>query len=149
MIFDRLSESKQYEALHPQFHMAFEFIKTAENLAAGRYDLQDGVYVNIIEGKTSPAENGQYEAHKKYIDIQCLLKGETVLWWANLDDLNPTCEYKSENDCRFYKGEGHSIKVLPGDFYVLLPNDGHLPNTATCSGAGKDFKVAVAKVPIR
>ncbi len=70
MMFDRLSESKQYEALHPQFHMAFEFIKTAENLAAGRYDLQDGVYVNIIEGKTSPAENGQYEAHKKYIDIQ-------------------------------------------------------------------------------
>ncbi len=147
MVFDRLSESRRYESLHPLFQAAFEFLKTAEDLEPGRYELEGGAYVNIIAGETAPAEKGRYETHRRYIDIQCLLKGQTLLWWANINDLNPITEYDAESDCRFYQAQGQSIPVRSGDFYVLYPEDGHLPNSAR-GGCPAPFKVAVAKIPV-
>ena len=41
MIFDSLKNRSQYEALHPHFAAAFDFLERAsrEDLPAGRYEL--------------------------------------------------------------------------------------------------------------
>ena len=79
MIFDTLANAQKYYSLHSRFEDAFEFINKAisENLPVGRYEL-DGknLFALVQEYTTKNPEEAKNEAHRKYIDIQCVLSGE-------------------------------------------------------------------------
>ena len=69
-------ELKSFESIHPRFKAAFDFIKKAvrEDLDDGNYEI-DGkeVYAFISSYKTKTEQEAKFEAHKKYIDIQCII----------------------------------------------------------------------------
>jgi len=147
MILDRISEHATYEPLHPLFKEAFEFLKTADKLEPGKYQLSHGMYVNVQpEITTKSLDEAQFEAHKNFIDLQYVFEGTSVLTWAPTDTLTPTGEYNPTKDVVKLAGEGATIQLKAGDFFIVWPNDGHKPN-AYFTEPNKS-KVFVAKIPV-
>lgn len=146
MIIDRLSESAKYEAMHPRFHEAFEFLRTAAEKENGRHELGGDMYVNIMDVNTHAQGEGMFEAHRKYIDIQYLFEGHSACVWAHTPDLTVKSPYDEEKDVEFLAGEGSAVPVNGGEFYILYPADAHEPHQT--HGAPASYRVAVVKVPV-
>ena len=146
MILDKICESERYEALHPRFREAFEFLKNAADKECGRYELGDGLYVNIMDVKTHAEGEGMFEAHRSYIDIQYLFSGHSAFVWAHTPDLTVEKPYDAAADVEFLTGEGAEIPVSGGDFYILYPADAHEPHKT--HGQPAAYRAAVAKVPV-
>lgn len=146
MILDKLCESAKYEAMHPRFREAFEFLKTAGERENGRYELGGEMYVNIMDAETHAAGEGMFEAHRKYIDIQYLLGGHSACVWAHTPTLSTVKAYDAEKDVEFFEGSGSPVPVEEGEFYILYPTDAHEPHQ-TC-GEPSSYRVAVVKVPV-
>ena len=80
MIFDSLKNIRNYEGLG-RVSEALRFAATTDFSAmeCGKYQLDgDAIYYMVQEYETHEARDP--EAHRKYIDIQCILEGvETVV----------------------------------------------------------------------
>ena len=145
MILDRLTEWKRYAPLNPGFEAAFRFLEGAEALENGRYELENGVYANVSEVTTRPAESALFEAHRKYIDLQYCISGGERMSWAHIQELNLVRE-DPEHDNYFYAGKSTSISIRPGMFFVMFPSDGH--KAACHEQFQKHYRKVVVKIPV-
>lgn len=125
MIYDEIKNIDLYNL----DKTAIDFIKNlTPDIECKKYILNDSVYANVEEYTTK--ENGFFEAHKKYIDIQLLLSGEEIIEYTPLDGLKIKDEYDTNKDIAFYYDGIKPIiklKMQPGFFSVLYPNDAHKP----------------------
>ncbi len=124
MILDKLSRIELYRALLPHLDAALSKLEEIRDSAPGRYDY-DGGFILIQEGTTKPLAAGDFEAHRKYLDVQVLLSGAETIAWADLDTLSCTEAYDAQKDRGMYAGTGASIAIAPGMFYVCFPADAH------------------------
>ena len=129
MVFDVLENAEQYYCLHPRFRQAFEFLKTygIEGLEEGVYAI-DGrnIFAMVKNYQTRMPENGKWEAHKDYIDIQFMSAGEENMGYANRADMQEV-EYIADKEQLVLKGEGQFIKMKPNSFFILFRQDAHMP----------------------
>ena len=134
-----------YEAL-ARLHRVWDRIHTgwAADLPCGRYELEDGIFVNVSEYATKC--EGQFEAHRRYIDVQCILSGEEKIEVAPADSLRITRDYDEDADILFGDGEGEACILRAGQAIVLLPEEAHKPGL--CLDAPAPVKKAVFKVPV-
>ncbi len=145
MICDRTQHASDYFGIHPRFEAAFDFLaRHGGDLStrdAGRVDIDgDHLFAVVNHYDSKPIQEGKFEAHRKYIDIQILLTGVERIGYANIDDLNAETAYDEEDDYTLYTGEGSFIAMAPDRFVIFHPQDGHMPNIAI------DQPVAVRKV---
>ena len=77
MILCKYSELGLYAPLLPHLEEAMKCIDRVKSnaLTEGRYCF-DGGYLFVQSGTTAPIEEGRYETHRKYLDIQYMLSGE-------------------------------------------------------------------------
>lgn len=97
----------------------------------GKYEIDgEKLFAAVSIYETENAEKREFEAHKKYIDLQYVFSGAETLYWADLDSLCQTSEsFSTGGDVAFYKGEAQSSVNLSGDVCaILLPKDAHKPN---------------------
>lgn len=130
MILDNIVNSKKYEALNRNFEKAFQFLKREDlgALAVGKYEINgESVFALVQEYETKDLENAKYEAHKKYIDIQYLIEGTENMGYVTLDKLEVSSPYSEENDCLLLTGEPRLISFSEGEFFILFPEDAHMP----------------------
>ncbi|MFH1370259.1 MAG: YhcH/YjgK/YiaL family protein [Planctomycetota bacterium] len=132
MILDRIENARLYTGLHIRFPTAFEILKdtTLSQKNDGKYPLDgDNIYYTIQRYTTKPMNRGNLEAHRKYIDIQFLLSGVEFLGCAPLKGLSVAEEYNPEKDIAFFNTPKDitKIKLDPGLFCILFPDDAHLP----------------------
>lgn len=131
MIFDRLSNSKQYEKLNEKFKIGFDFLKNnnLKEMKDGRYDIAEGVFANVQSLKTKNKSEKKWEAHKDYIDIQYVIKGQECMGYGILEDFKKVVvPYDKEKDIEFLDGEKFNyINVNENDFVIFYPNDVHAP----------------------
>jgi len=146
MILGRMTEWRRYAALHPQFAEAFRFLEGAKGLENGRHELGGRMYANVSEVGTRPADSFDFEAHRQYIDIQLLLGGHSALTWGDTGELESTVAYDADQDVQFFRGEGRTVQVREGDFYILWPEDAHKPHGT--DGEPSAYRVVVVKVPV-
>ncbi|MBQ9432279.1 MAG: YhcH/YjgK/YiaL family protein [Kiritimatiellae bacterium] len=148
MIVDTLENADRYLGIHPLFKAAFDFLRGSD-LAA----LPDGsislvepkkLYANVNTYLTKPVEEGQMEAHRRYIDIQCVAAGEEQIGWVPLTDQPETGTFDTDSDIGFYDGETSLVAMRPGQFMILFPGEGHLPCRAI--GMPSHVKKIVIKV---
>lgn len=108
---------------------AVEFIKQlTPETECKKHIINERVYANVEEYTTK--ENGFFEAHKKYIDIQILLKGEEIIECTAVKPLKIKDEYDCERDIAFYfdgDSDAAKIKLSNGLFTVLYPHEAHKP----------------------
>jgi YhcH/YjgK/YiaL family protein len=67
------------------------------------------------------------EAHRKYLDIQYIVRGKEVMGWADLADCEIVGEFNDEKDIGRYTGNFEFLNIHEGMCYVAFPEDAHMP----------------------
>lgn len=148
MIFDTLKNLELYAGLGENFKQVAEYVKNNDlrTLETGRHDLENGVYMNVSDFYTTKlVEEGKYEAHRKYTDIQIILEGNEIMGYAHIDTLTAETEYHDADDYLLLQGEGSLLKVAKDNFVVFFPEDAHMPGVSEKPG---QVKKIVVKVPV-
>lgn len=147
MILDKIENCGKYFSLGAGFEKGFQYLKETDmaNLTEGRYDIEgDTVFVLISSYDTKKPEEKKPEAHRKYADIQYIIKGSEKIGYTHLEDQKITLEYNVENDIIFYDEVSFYFKLPVGKFTIFLPDDIHMPGLI--DGEVKKVKKAVVKV---
>lgn len=146
MIIDKLDNIMFYNSLVKNLSAGLEAVKSMKILDVGRYEF-DGGYFMIQKGSTKPIEEGTFEAHRKYVDVQIIVEGSEEVAWSDICDLTTVSEYSIEKDAERFLGDlSHSMKISAGMFYMAFPHDGHKPVCHTNSQ--QSFTKIVMKLPV-
>lgn len=132
MIVDNLENAANYFSLHPLFEKAFEYIRQLkmESVSTGSVEIEGKqLRASIVETELKPVEAARLETHKKFIDIQIPIAKEETFGWKSLATLStPETEYNESNDIAFFADKPTAmVTVLPGEFVIFSPEDGHAP----------------------
>lgn len=145
MILDYVSNLERYEKLLPRFDVYKDYFAELHELPDGKYNLGEEEFFSIQSGMTRPVEGAQYEFHHKYIDLQIMLSGSECIKWQTLDQLKQI-EFDQTADIGFATGEGSLIEIKTGMFYLVYPEDAHMPGLYI--DQSNAFKKAVFKLKV-
>ena len=150
MIVDNLNNCSLYTSVHKGLEKAFEFIKSYEKdeLPEGRYEIDgEKVYAMVQHYDTFSKEQAKWEAHRKYIDLQYVSKGNEIINYTNIGNLTPYTEYNEKDDYVLLNGpDGTEVKLKSGDYVILFPEDAHQPRCAW--GEVQRVKKIVVKIKL-
>lgn len=151
MIVDSLANAETYYGLSDSIKKALQYIETHDLKAMepGKYEIDgDDLYINVgSEYSPKSCDEGIWEAHRDYIDIQYVIEGCEYMGYANIETLTTTEEYRKDIDAELFEGKGDRILVTEGNFAVFFPQDGHMPGILAC--ANQKSRKAVVKVKIK
>ena len=147
MIKDKLSNTETYFGLSEGLKQGFEWLKNTdlEAIKDGRYEISGSrIYVNVQTYETKTY--AKYEAHRKYADIQYMIKGKELIGVCPLDNCKTCTEYDKDKDIEFFdsKSVDEWQTLNEGEFLVLFPQDAHKPSIS--DGKTQFVKKAVVKV---
>ena len=148
MIFDTLENIKNYEGLG-RVYTALEFLAKTDftKIELGRYELCADEIIYMLQRYDTDPDKTISEAHKKYIDIQFMVKGEELIGVAPFECAKTETQAIPENDVWFYECKTEAITLIENSFMVLYPNDLHCPGVAT-KGKALTCKKVVVKVKV-
>jgi biofilm protein TabA len=132
MVIDRIDNAAQYVALGPGIARGLEFLRSTDlaSLTTGRHEVDgDRVYALVSEYTTRPTEQGRWEAHRRYLDLQSLACGSERIGWTPVGGLVPESQ-EDQKDVAWFTGAGQFLTLRPGDFMLLWPADAHMPGIA-------------------
>ncbi len=148
MIIDQINNASLYYSVHSKFKHAFEYIQQMDvnNIPAGRYEIDgENMYALVQEYNTKLKEQGVWEAHRRYIDLQYVVQGAEGIGYANITHLQQD-EYQASKDFLPLHGEGDLVTVHSGSFVLLFPEDAHMPGMAV--GTSAPVKKVVIKIAV-
>jgi len=150
MIAGKINEF-DFAQLGPVFERAGKLIETLNaKTPVGKQVIDDDLYVNVMEyDANEPFTPTEFEAHKKFVDIQIVLSGAECCAWNPIDTLEVCKPYVEEKDVMFYSSKGAApsrIELRPGMFVIFAPEDGHNGKFTPSSGCGFKMRKAVVKV---
>ena len=125
MIICPWKDIKKYASLLPGIEEAVDAVNALENYEPQTVQLSGGNRFFVTAGTTKTPDVA--EAHRKYLDIQYIVKGKEVMGWADLAACTPTDSFSEENDIGFYTGDFNFITINEGICYVVFPEDVHMP----------------------
>ncbi|MEO7490410.1 MAG: YhcH/YjgK/YiaL family protein, partial [Ferruginibacter sp.] len=70
-------------------------------------------------------EDAKWESHKKYIDLQYIIKGKEIIGVADASKATVTKPYTP--DAMNYIADGTYYTTDSGTFFLFFPNDAHRP----------------------
>lgn len=124
MVIDYFEHYKIYTDLIPELKDGIDFINRIKNNGPGKYVEKDMLAI-IEEGQTSDISSRSFESHKKYIDVQYIVKGEEEIYWEKVDKLSASAAYDNEKDISLYNGRGQMLQIKEGMLYILFESDAH------------------------
>lgn len=150
MIKTTLAHLQRYISLHPAFPEAFAALKklAAEPFCAGVTQV-DGqkVFINAFSYETKPREQGQMEAHRRYIDVMYVYSGREEIGFCPTESLTQLiAPYAQEADALLARLPEQSamLAMQAGDIAIFFPEDAHAPGLV--SGETGRVEKLVAKV---
>jgi len=153
MVVTDLEHMAEQIVMTPGMKKALDFIKKAQgqDLPDGRTDVDgDKVYVMVQSYDTIvPGNQPKLEAHKKYIDVQYVVKGEEVVGWALAYRLHETMAYDAAKDVwlgTMPAKDMTPVRLSAGQAAILWPTDAHAPRLA--AGVPSFVKKLVVKVAV-
>ena len=130
MVVDTIKNANLYYGMGERMEKAFKYLQENDfsKVEPGRYEVDgDRIYALVQEYQTKPKEQGKWESHKRYIDIQYVVSGEENMGYTAADGLRATVEYNTETDITFFQGAGSMVLCKTGTFIIFLPGDAHMP----------------------
>jgi YhcH/YjgK/YiaL family protein len=146
MISDTIKNRHLYAAISPGIKAGLDYLAKTDFSAmeAGRYELDgDNMFVLVQKYDSLPKEQGKWECHRRYIDIQFIAEGIEQIGFTNIDNMKVTTEYNPEKDIAFLKGEGDYVTLVKGSYGIFFPGDAHQPKVAPDNSPGKVMKVVI------
>lgn len=120
-------------------------------LENGRHDINDQIYMNVMEPETVEPSSKKAELHHEYLDVQVLIRGtENIEVGANYPDLS---KYESYNEADDYQlcediDDKFTVTMKPKMFAVFYPYEPHKP-CCVVNGKTEKIKKLVVKVPVK
>lgn len=135
MVVDTIANHGVYQGLGERIAAGLEFVA---GVAGGTFSERtveiDGrkLYAMFQRYNTEPASERFYEAHQRYVDIQYLVSGREIIRVRNTGGLTSRDAYDEAGDFTLYDltDDGTDVRLLPGDFMILYPQDAHAPKIA-------------------
>lgn len=152
MIKDNIQKAEKYYNISENIKIGLEYIRNTdfESFENGRYEISDAVYANVQDYISKNDDEGKFEAHKQYIDIQYIVKGEEKIGVEGVENFSPITQYDKEKDIVFlspYRDiKAQFILLKEKEFMILFPEDAHKPSIAIDSPAY--VKKVVVKVRV-
>jgi len=123
--------AQQYHKNKVEWDKAFAFLRDSDllSLKPGKYVI-DGtiVYATITESPEKTFEQSAWESHRKYIDLQYVIKGKEKMGVAPVDSATVIKPYNESSDGANYTATGQYYIAEPGTFFLFFPGDAHRPN---------------------
>ncbi len=149
MIIDSIKNAHKYYSVHPSFKKAFEALAEIDDNTPDERITVDGdnIFINLGEYVNKNIDECLYESHKKYIDIQYVLKGEEYIDICDEKILKVTNDRLDTDDIAFFENTEKFSRadLAEGIFVVIFPGEAHKPMIAP-DGKGIKTRKAVAKI---
>ncbi len=132
MVIDLISNASLYRPLGPGIARSLEFLQRTDlaALEPGRHPLDgDRVHSLVSEYLSKRPEDGRWEAHRRFIDVQCVIRGSERIGYAPIGRLEAQ-PYDEAKDLMRLSGPGEFLTIGPGEFVLLWPGDAHMPGIA-------------------
>lgn len=142
---DAVEFVKQYRRNKIYWNKAFAFLKDndLQKLANGKYKIDgDNVFATVTEDPAKDFDKTKWESHRKYIDLQYVIKGEEKIGVCPVAKATVTKAYNEKKDVANYTAEGKIYTAVPGTFFIFFPTDAHRPNITT-GGNNADKKIVI------
>lgn len=135
MIMDNLYTSHvDYGQMNAKLDKAFAWLKANDlkSIKPGQTIVVDGERISAqIQSYDSVKPNEiRFEAHRSYIDIQIVVTGREIIYWAPLARMTEIdAAYNYDKDVVFFKDPEIAVplRLEEGDYAVFFPTDGHKP----------------------
>ncbi|KMO87407.1 hypothetical protein AB840_03210 [Megasphaera cerevisiae DSM 20462] len=121
-----------------------------EELPPGRHELGGPHFMNVDVTETAPAAQRNMEAHRQYIDIQMVIRGEECIGYQPVFEAGAVITSCPQNDAWFYNPRASLdtiIRMTPGTFAIFTPADGHRCLCAP-DGTGGAIRKVIMKIHI-
>lgn len=146
MIIDRTENLMKYQSMLPNLKSGLEALNALKEKKVGRYEFNGGFFM-IQQGSTSPVDAGEFEAHRRYIDVQIILSGSEIVVWENISRLTQSVPYSEEKEREMFNGPvAHTFKIEEGMAWVAFPQDAH--KACKHLEAQNDYLKVVMKLPV-
>jgi YhcH/YjgK/YiaL family protein len=113
-----------------------------------RVELSGGAFALEQAYPTKPRDQGFFESHRAYIDVQAIVSGEELMEVADIARLTVGEDFTPGKDLIKYRmfNAASVLRVSAGEATVFFPVDGHMPSLAVTSPAL--LYKTVIKVPV-
>lgn len=152
MILDSLRHWTRYLSLGSGIRSALEYLHGSDfdRLDNGRYNLDgDQVYAIVNRYQTKPLTDAVWEAHRKYIDVQFVVRGTERLGYIPLDRAPEiVTPYDFQRDVTLYAPGDDMLRFSAGQFAILYPDDIHAPGLACDLQTPSEVLKVVVKVAV-
>ena len=140
---------RQYHNNKTVWDKVFRFLKETnpDTLSVGKHLIDgDNSFANVTEAPSKELDKAGWESHRKYIDLQYVIKGKERIDVVNINKATVTKPYDEAKDGAAYAAEGTSYIAEPGTFFLFFQQDVHRPNIKV---AGYDVvKKMVIKIKV-
>ncbi len=128
--------------------MVDKVLALIKDFQEGRYEFEGEAFLNAESYMTKPSEEKDFEAHKKFIDVQIIVSGQETIEVADVNDTNFSVTKPYIHDIVFMNGDvkKKKLQLKAGEFCVLYPADAHKPCTHL-DGEHRVQKIVI-KLPI-
>ncbi|MGC4073118.1 MAG: YhcH/YjgK/YiaL family protein [Nibricoccus sp.] len=113
-----------------------------------RVELSGGAFALEQAYLTKTRDQGFFESHRAYIDVQVIVKGEELMEVADVAKLTLGEDLTPAKDLLKYQmfGAASVLRLGAGEAAVFFPVDGHMPSLAVTAPAL--LYKTVVKVPV-
>lgn len=122
----------QYEANKATWDKAFAFLADSAKLASlapGMYSIEGKkAYASITLAPSKAPDVAKWESHRKYIDLQYIIRGAEKIEVAPVTSATVTEPYDEKKDSAHYTANGKYYTATPAEFYLFFPSEAHRPN---------------------
>ena len=151
MVSNKIGLEYKYDFSEPKFKTAFAFLERKDlmDLPFGWIELDNGVRASVQGYESINPDEGFYETHEKYFDIQYVVKGKEYIGVTVRDGLKVKTPYDKDGDITFYydpERKDSMVYLEDGDYIILAPEDAHKPRLV--AGEKMEIRKIVVKVPV-
>ncbi len=117
--------------------------------------LADSTYAITADGSVSASisrymtkDSANFEAHRKYIDLQYVIEGQEYIQITSIDSVNNCIQpYNAVKDIEFHSSATSLTECLadPSQLVILFPNQAHKPCMKVCKNT--PVRKIVVKIP--
>jgi biofilm protein TabA len=146
MVTDTINNADLYKVLGPRFAAGLDFLKRSDlaTLPLGKHEiLGSDCFALVQEYNSNLRATSKWEAHRVHADIQFVVSGKELIGFAPIDTVTVTNEYNAKDDYLLGTADGTYVKMAPGMFTILWPQDAHSPCVAQNDQPEKVRKIVV------
>lgn len=126
-----------------------QHVNVSETDVGKKMFVNDSFYYSVLEYVTKSESEVKLESHRKYVDIQIIVKGEELMDIADISRLTIKDNYNPKDDVMFWNIPERMARITlrAGDYIILYPENAHRGAIRISEGNTEVLKI-VGKVRI-